>query len=313
MFKPFTWWRLSPTYLGTLFVVKNLFENKTGVRELVEGNIFENNWAQSQKGTAILFYPKNQTGKCPECTVHDVIFRYNIVRHAVNGIGMATTYATTCAGQSGNGTGSCQYLSGPLYNLSLHDNLLEDISEQTYSPGDCCADGFLFSISTGQPTNWPHDIAIEHNTGFPVGSGTANVGIQGAPQVIANFSFNNNLTTTGRSGFHQELPGNKRPGCDATEASGVIGILNGCMANTWQFVGNVLANTSSKLAFPGAPLPPGNFEAASADSLGFVNFNNGNGGDYLLLPTSPYRNAGSDGNDPGADPNSLQTATAGVL
>jgi hypothetical protein len=74
-----------------------------------------------------------------------------------------------------------------------------------------------------------------------------------------------------------------------------------------------LANTSSKLAFPGAPLPPGNFEAASADSLGFVNFNNGNGGDYLLLPTSPYRNAGSDGNDPGADPNSLQTATAGVL
>ena len=82
MFKPFTWWRLSPTYLGTLFVVKNLFENKTGVRELVEGNIFENNWAQSQKGTAILFYPRNQTGKCPECTVHDVIFRYNIVRHA---------------------------------------------------------------------------------------------------------------------------------------------------------------------------------------------------------------------------------------
>jgi hypothetical protein len=32
MFKPFTWWKLSPTYFGTLFVVKNLFENKTGAR-----------------------------------------------------------------------------------------------------------------------------------------------------------------------------------------------------------------------------------------------------------------------------------------
>jgi hypothetical protein len=315
VFKPFTWWERSPTYLGTLFAVKNLFENKTGVRELVEGNIFENNWAQSQKGTAILFYPKNQTGKCPECTVHDVIFRYNIVRHAVNGIGMATTYATTCEGQAGNGTGSCQYLSGPLYNLSIHDNLLEDISQPTYWPGDCCSDGFLFAITTGQPTNWPHDIAIEHNTGFPVGSGIANVTIQGAPQVIANFSFNNNLMTSGNGGFHAVLPGNAQPGCNAfKEGSGMIGALNGCMGNTWAAVGNVFANTSSPNSskFPGAPLPASNFEAPSLDSVGFVNFNNGNRGDYQLLTSSPYRNTASDGKDPGADVNALKTAVAGI-
>ena len=215
LFKPFTWWKLSPTYFGTLFVTKNLYESKTGIRQFVEGNIFENNWAMAQKGTAILFTPKNQYGKCPECAVHDIIFRYNILRHSVDGIGMAPVYATTCPGEAGGGTGNCMYLSGGLYNLSIHDNVLDDINESTYSPSACCSDGFLFNIQTDQPTNWPHDISIDHNTGFPVGSGIANVTIVAKPQVFANFSFENNLMTTGEGGFHQVLPGNKKPGCAA--------------------------------------------------------------------------------------------------
>jgi hypothetical protein len=313
LFKPFTWWELSPTYFGTLFAVKNLFENKTAVRELVEGNIFENNWAQSQKGTAILFYPKNQVGSCPTCTVHDVIFRYNVVRHAVNGLGISVTYATTCPGESGNGTGNCSYLSGPLYNMSLHDNLFDDINEHTYWPGDCCADGFMFVIGTDEPQNWPHDIWINNNTGFPVGSGSFNVETISAPQLFANFSYNNNLVATGDYGFHQVLPGHAQPGCGATSASGVVGVLNGCMGNSWQFAGNVLVNTSPKSTAPGNPLPPGNSAAANTDAVGFTNFNNGNGGNYQLLPTSPYKNAGTDGKDVGADFDALSAAIANVL
>ncbi len=315
VFKPLTWWTLSPSYFGTAFAVKNLFESKNGVRQLVEGNIFENNWAQAQKGTAILFGPKNQFGGCPGCTVHDVIFRYNIVRHAVNGIGMAVVYATTCKGEAGDGTGNCRFPSGVLDSISIHDNLLDDINQQTYSPGDCCSNGSLFAIMTDQLSNWPHDILIEHNTGFPVGSGIANVTITAAPEVIANFSFSNNLMTTGNAGFQEVLPGNQRPGCDAKSGSGMSGVLNGCMGNTWRAVGNVFANSSSRDSskFPGAPLSIGNVEAPSADSIGFVNFNNGNGGDYQLLPSSPYKNAGSDRKDPGADIDWLQSATAGVL
>ena len=135
VFKPLTWWASSSSYLGSLFVVKNLFEQKSGVRELVEGNIFENNWLQAQGGTGVLFFPKNQYGGCPNCAVHDVAFRYNIVRHMVSGMGFAVTYATTCPGQPGGATGSCLYLSGPLYNISVHDNLLDDINESKYSPG----------------------------------------------------------------------------------------------------------------------------------------------------------------------------------
>ena len=314
LFKPFTWWKLSPTYFGTLFVTKNLFESKTGVRQFVEGNIFENNWAMAQKGTGILFTPKNQYGKCPECSVHDIIFRYNILRHSVDGIGMAPVYATTCPGEAGDGTGNCMYLSGGLYNLSIHDNLLDDINESTYSPSACCSDGFLFNIQTDQPTNWPHDISIDHNTGFPVGSGIANVTIVARPQVFANFSFSNNLMTSGDYGFHQVLPGNKQPGCATTSAAGMVGTLNGCMGDTWTAAGNVLANTSTKSSkLPGNPLPARNFEAPNFDSLGLMDFNKGNGGNYQLSPTSPFKNAGTDGKDPGADMDGLQTATAGVL
>ena len=44
-----------------------------------------------------------------------------------------------------------------------------------------------------------------------------------------------------------------------------------------------------------------------------MDFNNGNGGNYQLSPTSPFKNAGTDGKDPGADIDGLQNATAGVL
>ena len=316
MFKPFTWWNLSPTYFGTAFVVKNLFESKSGIRQLVEGNILEDNWHQSQNGTAVLLDPRNEYGGCSVCTVHDIIFRYNIVRHAVNALSLSVTYATTCPGEAGNGTGDCKYLSGALYDLSIHDNLLDDINQPTYWPDDCCTDGLLFQLQIGEPTNWPQNILIAHNTGFPVGSGDVNVILQGPPQVIANFSFLNNLMTTGTYGFHPVLPGYGQPGCGVTTTgSGMLSALKGCMGDTWSAVGNVFADSATKTTgpFPGAPLPSGNFQAANAAAVGFVNFDNGNGGDYELLPSSPYINAASDGTNPGANIPSIQTATAGVL
>ena len=41
--------------------------------------------------------------------------------------------------------------------------------------------------------------------------------------------------------------------------------------------------------------------AKTLSDVGFTDFNNGNGGNYQLLPSSPYRNKGSDGKDLGAD------------
>jgi hypothetical protein len=42
-------------------------------------------------------------------------------------------------------------------------------------------------------------------------------------------------------------------------------------------------------------------------TVGFTNYNNGNGGNYQLLSTSPYKNAGTDGLDLGANITMINT------
>jgi hypothetical protein len=50
----------------------------------------------------------------------------------------------------------------------------------------------------------------------------------------------------------------------------------------------------------------------SSRSIGFVNFKNGDGGDYHLLPTSPAKGAASDGTDLGADVDAVLAAVRSV-
>lgn len=54
----------------------------------------------------------------------------------------------------------------------------------------------------------------------------------------------------------------------------------------------------------------GNFYPSSFSNVGFVNYA---GGDYHLASSSPYKNAGTDGKDIGADITALEAATAGAI
>jgi hypothetical protein len=68
--------------------------------------------------------------------------------------------------------------------------------------------------------------------------------------------------------------------------------------------------------------PGENFFPKNEDSVGFVNYNHGNDGDYHLCKAknqpssckaaSPYVHAGSDGRDLGADIDAVETATRGA-
>ena len=60
------------------------------------------------------------------------------------------------------------------------------------------------------------------------------------------------------------------------------------------------------------PWPIGNYLPASPAAVQFVNYNNANGGDYRLLSTSPYHNAGTDGKDLGADVAAVNSHISGV-
>lgn len=68
------------------WTVKNLFELKNAQRVRVEGNVFENVWADAQVGYAIVLTPRGEAGRAPWSVVRDVTFQNNVVRNFKNGI-----------------------------------------------------------------------------------------------------------------------------------------------------------------------------------------------------------------------------------
>ncbi len=71
---------------GTRWTVKNLFELKNAHDVVIEQNVFENNWVQAQAGWAIVLTVRNSGGSCTWCTIRNVDFRNNVVRHAGGGV-----------------------------------------------------------------------------------------------------------------------------------------------------------------------------------------------------------------------------------
>jgi hypothetical protein len=149
--KPLAW-------KGSNWTVKNLFELKNARRVVVEGNLFENNWLQSQNGFAILFTPRNQDGGAPWCGVTDVAFNGNTVRHTSSGVNIL-----------GNDD---IHESQQTRRIQIRENLFEDVDGTKWG-----GEGILFQIIEGAA-----DIVIDHNTALQsgsvlVGNGAANSGV----------------------------------------------------------------------------------------------------------------------------------------
>lgn len=137
-FKPTSWRPGSPDYAGKPWTVKNLFELKFARRVNIDGNIFENCWAQAQVGFAILFTVKSNDRPLPWVVIEDVKFTRNIIRHVASGINIL-----------GKEDGI-----GKTRNILIANNLFEDIGGKKYG-----GDGRLFQILAG-----PESVTIDHNT-----------------------------------------------------------------------------------------------------------------------------------------------------
>ncbi len=142
-------------------------------------------------------------------------------------------------------------------------------------------------------TNWPggngrlwaiyngaSDVVIDHNTGFE----DAVLIMTEGPEKLAGLVFTNNIAPFGRYGIMG------LSGSDLVMRRNVI-------------YGDGRGNTSS-------PRPNDNFFPASIEQVGFADIAEGR---YELLPTSRYKNKGTDGRDIGADLHAIQAATAGVM
>jgi hypothetical protein len=296
LFKPLTWMSGQAGFVGgpsgNPFIVKNLFELKNAQRVLFEGNILENSWGGfSQAGYGIVLTPKNQAGMngtnlCPLCQVTDVTIRYSTVSHVAGGLVVANIL-------SSNGGVP---LDGQRY--SIHDITIDDIDRLKYrGPGQ------LAEIFQGVGVPLLQNVSITHVTGFAPHT-LFGVGNNVGNPKMTNVTITNSLIS---AGIYPVWSTGGTANCAYWDKP--VTTFNGCFASN-PFNSNAVIATPAN--FPASTWPSGNFFPGSAAAVQFVNYNNGNGGDYHLLPSSPYKNAGTDGRDLGADIDAILSSTAGA-
>ncbi len=152
------------------WTVKNLFELKNARRVLIEGNVFENNWAAAQTGYALVFTPASD-GKAPWTVVSEVSVRQNIVRHVASAVNiLGFDYQAT---------------SQQTRHVEIRQNLFYDVDGSRWG-----GDGRFLLIG-----DEPADVVVDHNTVIQSGSILQLYGrLNGRPRPIVGFQLTNNLT-----------------------------------------------------------------------------------------------------------------------
>lgn len=296
LFRPMTWMKGQPQFMGAAngrpFIVKNLFELKNGRRVLVDGNIMENAWGGfTQRGFGILLTPKNQSSPhgnvCPDCLVTDVTIRYTLVSHVASGF------------QIGNGVSSTGGYPKDGGRYSIHDVVIDDIHAEDFAGIGTFAQ---ISMSPGVTDAPPlHDVLIDHVTAFPPNSAF----VLGGPLQanMRNISITNNVFAEGKAPI-VTTGGGPDKNCSAQPGpKGISRVLDQCFVSL-AFHHNLIVG--------GGGWPKENSTPKNARAVGFVDFREGNGGDYRLAANSKFKKAGSDGKDPGADIDAIEQATRGV-
>jgi hypothetical protein len=298
--KPWQWMPGNNPFVGgpngNPFIVKNHLELKNAVRVLIQANLMDNNWGGfSQTGYGILLTPKNQhtpsgADVCPLCQVTDVTVRYSYVSHAGGGIQMASDL-------SGNGKDGAPALAGTRF--SIHDVVLDDLNKK-YVGG-----GTAFEIMNAWPKNPLNTVTVNHLTAFPDPSSHMMImGNLSQNASMYGLVFTNNLIVTG------QYPVWNTEGSTSCAVEDVpITSISKC------FTSNTFANNgliAPPPSFPPSRWPSNNMFPQTINDVGFTNYNNGDGGNYELLPSSPYKNKGTDGLDLGADIVGLNAALANV-
>jgi len=167
---------------------------------------------------------------------------------------------------------------GPTQRIRFDNNIWDDINTVRWG-----ATAWLLSIGSVTQMN---AIKFYHQTAFQ-DNGTATI-----DGITQQFTFANNIVALGTYGIRS----NDRPQGKPTLDAHMPGYL---------FAGNVVIGG-------GGNQVTGNAYPATAADVGFVSYNNGNGGDYHLTANSAYKAYGTDGKAPGADIDAVLGATAGV-
>jgi hypothetical protein len=293
MFKPLTWMKGQPGFVGGVsghpFVVKNLFELKNAKRVLLDSNIMENTWGGfTQVGFAIVLTPKAD-GKCTICQVTDVTIRYNRISHMAAGMMLGN-------GLSDNGAVP---LDGGRY--SIHDVIFDDINGTKFNGPNVFA-----QVSTGPHCPVVHDVTINHITAFPKTTSFLIGDVLSTNPKMKNFVVTNSIVNAGQNPVWSTGTGGSL-NC-AVHNSPLI-TFNACF-NGYLFSHNALL--ASPGSYPPSTWPAPNFFPTTESAVEFVVYGSGTTANYALQSTSPYKGAGTDGKDLGANVLAVNAAVAKV-
>jgi hypothetical protein len=167
--------------------------------------------------------------------------------------------------------------SEPTTRVLIRDNVLETT---TLNGGS----GRALVVTGNGGSDW----TIDHNTIITAVPSTGNLMIADTTGKITNFTFTNNLVGPRQYGFG---------GRGVTEG---IASLDQNFTN-WVFSKNVI------VAVPARFYPSGNFYPNDIAGVRFMNYA---GGNYALAADSPYKSAGTDGKDIGADVSAAPSVSA---
>jgi hypothetical protein len=143
------------------------------------------------------------------------------------------------------------------------------------------------SLRLFQVRNGTVYVTIDHNTAFQGGEF-----IVGDPAPNLNFYYTNNIQPNNQYGM------------------GGTGTFGNPSATLSQFYPGAVFRRNVIQGGDASAYPPDNFFPLTMADVRFVDLA---GGNYHLATSSPYKNAGTDGKDVGADIDAVNAATAGVL
>ena len=172
--------------------------------------------------------------------------------------------------------------------------MFDDIETARWGRLNYPGTGFLFYTGAA-------NVTIDHNTLFNTGPA-----VYGDISANAGFVYRNNISPSNiGTADYQLCCSGVADNIDGIGGRGTTGNATVTL-NTYfpgaVFVRNVLAGGGHSTNWPAD-----NFFPSTLDAVGFVNRT---GGDYHLSAASPYKNAGTDGKDLGADIDALDAATA---
>jgi hypothetical protein len=172
-----------PTSAGTVWSVKNLFELKNARNVVVEENLFENHWKESQAGYAIVLTPRNSNGACTWCIVEQVRFEHNVVQHVAAGINLL-------------GYDIASRPTRQTRDITFRNNLFHDVSAAYGGAG--------WFLLIGDE---PRDVVFDHNTVSHTGTALifAYGGTSAAPRRIYGMRFTNNAARHNTYGINGEF------------------------------------------------------------------------------------------------------------